>query len=509
MSDFTITPETNAVNLVPLDLAVSTESEGLAIDGTPATNTANTSADPVTADSNIVPAGGGSIVKGFLKSPNYNAGNEGWKVDANGDVEFNDGNFRGDITGASGTFTGTVTVASINIGGDDTSSAHIDTDGNLWLGASVANKATAPARITNAGDAHFSNISLDTDVVLADLQAGSSLAVQYLTAGSITSKAITLAVAAGTGDSKIQAGKTDFVTTDNGFIIGLDDSDSDKAKAYFGTATDYFYFDGTSLVSSDLKFYEQYTAGAVFAAGEFAFIGSDGKAYHTDGLTSQLDDRFLGVAKEAVAIDATGTFQVLGKVIGLSSLTAGTKYYTKVPTPTGETSTTTDTYNACDDDGNSFCGQTFQVATTKPITHIRIKLYLSGSSVTDLALKIYATAAGIPTGGVLATSSGYTPTLTGTTKNIDFYFATPFVPVASTTYCFVTSGSSDAFVRCNRASSGYANGTAITQTDGGAWTAKADDLIFGVYQGTGEVATTGSALLLGIAKSTTELVLKH
>jgi hypothetical protein len=57
------------------------------------------------------------------------------------------------------------------------------------------------------------------------------LAVSKLTAGSITSKAITLAVASGTGDVKIQAGKTDFgQDSTTGFILGIDDSDSDKVK---------------------------------------------------------------------------------------------------------------------------------------------------------------------------------------------------------------------------------------------------------------------------------------
>ena len=253
--------------------------------------------------------------------------------------------------------------------------------------------------------------------------------------------------------------------------------------------------------------YETYTAGSTFVTGEMSFVGSDGKMYHTDGLTSELDNRIIGIAMANITAGASGNFQVSGLVTG-SGLTAGTKYYVKVPTPTGTTSTSTDTYNAADE-GDSFCGQTFQVATTKPITHIRVKLYLStGASVSNLALKIYATAAGIPTGSVLATSSGYTPTLTESTQNIDFYFATPFVPVASTTYCFVTSGTSTGYVRCNRDGTSYADGTALTQIDGGAWTATADDLTFGIYQGTGEIATAGSNKLVGIARTTTQLSLR-
>lgn len=74
-----------------------------------------------------------------------------------------------------------------------------------------------------------------------------SMSVAGLTAGSITSKAITLAIAGGTGDSYIAGGKTDFTNTENGFILGLDDSDSDKAKFYIGDSIHYLNWDATNL----------------------------------------------------------------------------------------------------------------------------------------------------------------------------------------------------------------------------------------------------------------------
>lgn len=69
-----------------------------------------------------------------------------------------------------------------------------------------------------------------------------------LVSGSIYSKQINLAVAAGTGDSYIAAGKTDFDNTVTGFIIGLDDSDSDLPKFYMGTTTEYINFTGSTWV---------------------------------------------------------------------------------------------------------------------------------------------------------------------------------------------------------------------------------------------------------------------
>ena len=74
-----------------------------------------------------------------------------------------------------------------------------------------------------------------------------TVTVSKLTAGTITSQTITLAVAAGTGDTYIAAGKTDFTNVDSGFILGLDDSDSDLAKFYIGNTTAYMNWDGADL----------------------------------------------------------------------------------------------------------------------------------------------------------------------------------------------------------------------------------------------------------------------
>ncbi|MBU0846764.1 hypothetical protein KKH23_06195, partial [Patescibacteria group bacterium] len=61
---------------------------------------------------------------------------------------------------------------------------------------------------------------------------------------------ITLTPTPDKGDIYIAAGKTDFTTADDGLIIGIDDSDADKAKLYLGGDTYYLYWDGTNLVLS-------------------------------------------------------------------------------------------------------------------------------------------------------------------------------------------------------------------------------------------------------------------
>lgn len=134
----------------------------------------------------------------IIKSSNYSSGSAGWKIDADGTAEFESGNFRGDITGASGTFSGDLSAAggtfsgdlsgaggtfsgdlsaaggtfsgdisaasgtftgdlsgsnisggTIDIGGSDSTSFHVDADGNMWLGA--GSYASAPFKVSNAG----------------------------------------------------------------------------------------------------------------------------------------------------------------------------------------------------------------------------------------------------------------------------------------------------------------------------------------------------------------------
>ena len=70
----------------------------------------------------------------IIKSSNYSAGLLGWKITGLGDAEFNDLTVR----------------TALDIGGSDASSFHVDTNGNLWLGASTY--GSAPFRISNTGN---------------------------------------------------------------------------------------------------------------------------------------------------------------------------------------------------------------------------------------------------------------------------------------------------------------------------------------------------------------------
>ena len=53
-----------------------------------------------------------TMATGLYQSSNFEAGVSGWRITADGDVEFGSGTFRGDITGASGIFSGNIEIGT-------------------------------------------------------------------------------------------------------------------------------------------------------------------------------------------------------------------------------------------------------------------------------------------------------------------------------------------------------------------------------------------------------------
>lgn len=96
------------------------------------------------------------LVDGYLQSKNFITEVSGWQITAEGDVEFNDGNFRG-----------TVVVDSLHIPDQDTTanSFHVQTDGDTWWGATetsfTADNDNAAAYILKDGTAKFQNVTIN------------------------------------------------------------------------------------------------------------------------------------------------------------------------------------------------------------------------------------------------------------------------------------------------------------------------------------------------------------
>ena len=85
----------------------------------------------------------------FLDLTNGQIVSEQFAIDSNGNAYF-----AGDISAASGTFTGdlsgsNISGGTIDIGGSDATSFHVNSTGNMWLGASTY--ASAPFKVSNSG----------------------------------------------------------------------------------------------------------------------------------------------------------------------------------------------------------------------------------------------------------------------------------------------------------------------------------------------------------------------
>lgn len=113
------------------------------------------------------------VTNAFM-SPNFAASSKGWIIKENGDVEFNDGTFRGALS-----------ASTIDIGGSDATSFHVDIDGNMWLGAAIF--ASAPFRVTNAGALTASNATITGSITATTGTIGGwTIGSTTLTGGSVT-----------------------------------------------------------------------------------------------------------------------------------------------------------------------------------------------------------------------------------------------------------------------------------------------------------------------------------
>lgn len=133
------------------------------------------------------------LESGDIRSANYIAGVQGWRI-SNTAAEFNQ----------------TITTGAIDIGGADTSSFHVDSSGNMWLGA--ATFAAGPFRVTSAGAVTATNITITGGSVDGGLLTASSVTAAKLSVSTLS------AISANLGT--ITAGSLDAVTVTAATITG-------------------------------------------------------------------------------------------------------------------------------------------------------------------------------------------------------------------------------------------------------------------------------------------------
>lgn len=187
---------------------------------------------------------------GTLGSQDYVAATTGWQAKADGSFEINNATIRGSVVGAT-----------IDIGGSDSTSFHVDATGQLWLGN--ASYASAPFKVSSAGALSLggagtafnantsgdiwtgaSSFSSATWRVAADgtMRIGANGTTSFYadTSGNIWTGASTYAAApfrvANSGDMRIGANGTTSFYADNAGNIWS--GASTQASAKFAVAND-------------------------------------------------------------------------------------------------------------------------------------------------------------------------------------------------------------------------------------------------------------------------------
>jgi len=151
-----------------------------------------------------------------------------------------------------------------------------DSSGKVWLQVFGGTGGVFLAVDNLAANSSSTNEFISNTAQIANLVVTNAkindLSVAKLTSGTSTSKTYTLATA-GAGDAYFNAGKTDFDNTVSGFILGIDDSDSDTPKFYIGDSSNYLNWDGDTLtirgtLDADSPTVVNLTAGENLTAGQ-------------------------------------------------------------------------------------------------------------------------------------------------------------------------------------------------------------------------------------------------
>lgn len=105
-----------------------------------------------------------------IESSNFVTGSAGFKIQGDGNAEFSNVTIRGAIS-----------ASTIDIGGADETSFHVDIDGNMWSGD--ANFASAPFKVSNTGDITATSVTVTGTINATGGYIGTTTALVYESQG--------------------------------------------------------------------------------------------------------------------------------------------------------------------------------------------------------------------------------------------------------------------------------------------------------------------------------------
>jgi len=221
---------------------------------------------------------------------------------------------------SAGTFTvsGAIAASTIDIGGADATSFHVDIDGNMWSGN--ASYASGPFRVSSGGALVSTSATITGAINATSGKFGTSTNYWSVGATGLT------AVSAST-DVIINYGKTDFgQDSTSGFILGYDYSASASKFEIGSSATKIFKYDGTdfTLIGGTI------TGGIVQTATTGGRVRLNGSNYKLEFLQ---DNTVYGSMFTYVGIGSTNGL-IAQSTTGESwiALTEGTNNYVEIST---------------------------------------------------------------------------------------------------------------------------------------------------------------------------------
>ena len=212
----------------------------------------------------------------------------------------------GALVATNATISGAITAATIDIGGDDTSSFHVDISGGIWSGASIANKATAPFRVSSAG----ALVATSASIIGAIYASTGTIANWAIAANYLTSINIGLHSASAASGAQILIG---HATSYASAKIGLKNDGSGKL------ADGKIYWDASGNITLDVPANAGTGVGIIYK-GTKRWLYDFNPATNASGITPNGLNTFLGVEAGNLTMGDTAI------VTGHSSYNVGIGY---------------------------------------------------------------------------------------------------------------------------------------------------------------------------------------
>jgi len=166
-----------------------------------------------------------------LRTSNYQSGSTGWLIRGDGLAEFNNVTVRGAVVGAT-----------IDIGGSDSTSFHVDANGNMWLGN--ASYASAPFKVSSSGALTATGVT-----VSGEINASSGTFTGTITAsGTISGGTISGATVTGGTVQTASSGKRIVLSETSFNLYSSGSGDTSTITFNPASSTDYGLITSTGAI---------------------------------------------------------------------------------------------------------------------------------------------------------------------------------------------------------------------------------------------------------------------